>query len=226
MARGSNSRDGRAARSEGASTPRRDPRMVTVGFDMLATTTGFKWTQKQDLGEVSAKMTKALAPLDESQRKTLFESFESKGQTGYFLDKETVDYAKKEAGRLWDEVVSKDFDYLKAEFPDEFKGFTKDWAFGRPGSETATVEAKAKQIFVDEVVRRTSAIIRGAQGGDEGKSATKGWNNSYEAKVGLEYSANLNTNKSFSKVMTRGLNESVQIARDAITSRLIKILAP
>jgi hypothetical protein len=200
--------------------------MVTVGFDMLATTTGVKWTQKQDLGEVSAKMTKALAPLDESQRKTLFKSFESKGQTGYFLDKETVDYAKKEAGRLWDEVVSKDFDYLKAEFPDEFKGFTKDWAFGRPGSETATVESKAKQIFVDEVVRRTSAIIRGAQGGDEGASATKGWNNSYEAKVGLENSSRLNTNKSFSRVMTRGLNESVQIARDAITSRLIKLLAP
>jgi len=200
--------------------------MVTVGFDMLATTTGIKWTQKQDLGEVSAKMTKALAPLDESQRKTLFESFESKGQTGYFLDKETVDYAKKEAGRLWDEVVSKDFGYLKAEFPDEFKDFTKDWAFGRPGSETATVDSKARQIFVDEVVRRTSAIIRGAQGGEDGERAIKNWNTSYEGKVGLEYSANLKTNKDFTKVMSRGLNESVQIARDAITSRLIKILAP
>ena len=185
----------------------------------MAVTTGFKFANKSDVGDVSAKIAKGLSSLDDDTRSKVFATFDSKGETGYFLDKDTVDYAKSEAGRIWDESLSKEFAYLKAEFPDDFKAFTKDWAFSKR-SVTPTVEAKGKDIFQDAITRRVSALINGAKGGYDGTLAIKNYAKSsqyapYEYKAG-----SLNVSQ-FDKAVTKAMNEAVQVARDAVLSRLV-----
>jgi hypothetical protein len=216
MARGSNSRDGRVARSE---NPSYRQRVSDAFYSVTALTTGFKFGKQADLTDLSSKLTKGLANIDDEARTKLFDSFKSKGETGYFLDKETVEYAKKEASRRWDEYLSKDFAYLKAEFPEDFKEFTKDWAFSSR-SVTPTVEAKAKDIFLDAVVRRVSALVNGAKGGDDGKLAVKNYER-MQQYAPYEYKANQVENNRFKTAVRTNLNESVQIARDAILSRLV-----
>jgi len=208
--------EGRVARSEVPSYRQR----VSDAFYQVATlTTGFKFDKQADLGDLSSKLTKGLNAIDEETRTKLFDSFKSNGQTGYYLDKETVEYAKKEASRRWDEFLSKDFAYLKAEFPEDFKEFTKDWAFSKT-STTPTVEAKAKDIYLDAVVRRVSALVNGAKGGDDGKIAVKNYER-MQQYAPYEYQANQVENSRFKTSVRTNLNESVQIARDAILSRLV-----
>lgn len=216
MARGSNSREGRVARSETRSYRQR---VSDAFYAVTATTTGFKFDKPADLTDISKKLNKGLANIDDETRTKLFDSFKSQGQTGYFLDKETVDYAKKEASRRWDEYLSKDFDYLKAEFPEDFKEFTKDWAFS-PRSTTPTVESKAKDIFLDAVVRRVSALVNGAKGGDDGKTAIKNYNRMTQYAP-YEHDSKRVSNDRFKTSVLTNLNESVQIARDVILSRLV-----
>jgi len=210
------SKGGRVARSE---NPSYRQRVSDAFYSVSALTTGFKFGKQADLTDLSSKLTKGLANIDDETRTKLFDSFKSKGETGYFLDKETVEYAKKEASRRWDEYLSKDFAYLKAEFPEDFKEFTKDWAFS-PRSVTPTVEAKAKDIFLDAVVRRVSALVNGAKGGDDGKLAVKNYER-MQQYAPYEYKANQVENNRFKTAVRTNLNESVQIARDAILSRLV-----
>jgi len=210
------SKGGRVARSE---NPSYRQRVSDAFYSVAALTTGFKFGKQADLTDLSSKLTKGLANIDDETRTKLFDSFKSKGETGYFLDKETVEYAKKEASRRWDEYLSKDFAYLKAEFPEDFKEFTKDWAFS-PRSVTPTVEAKAKDIFLDAVVRRVSALVNGAKGGDDGKLAVKNYER-MQQYAPYEYKANQVENDRFKTAVRTNLNESVQIARDAILSRLV-----
>lgn len=210
------SKGGRVARSE---NPSYRQRVSDAFYSVAALTTGFKFGKQADLTDLSSKLTKGLANIDDETRTKLFDSFKSKGETGYFLDKETVEYAKKEASRRWDEYLSKDFAYLKAEFPEDFKEFTKDWAFS-PRSVTPTVEAKAKDIFLDAVVRRVSALVNGAKGGDDGKLAVKNYER-MQQYAPYEYKANQVENNRFKTAVRTNLNESVQIARDAILSRLV-----
>jgi len=217
MARGSNSRDGRSARSE--QPPSYRQRVSNAFFDVTAVTTGFKFANKSDVGSIASKMDKGLSSLDDDTRAKVFETFKANGQTGYYLDKETVDYAKKEAGRVWDETLSKKFAYLKAEFPEEFKEFTKDWAFSKT-STTPTVEAKGKDIFQDAITRRVSALINGAKGGEDGEIAVKNYERG-QRYAPYEYKAGSLNATDFSKAVTKAMNESVQIARDAILSRLV-----
>jgi hypothetical protein len=209
---------GRVARSE-SEPPSYRQRVANAFFDVTAVTRGFKFGKQADLTDLSSKLTKGLNAIDDETRTKLFDSFKSKGETGYFLDKETVEYAKKEASRRWDEYLSKDFAYLKAEFPEDFKEFTKDWAFS-PRSVTPTVEAKAKDIFLDAVVRRVSALVNGAKGGDDGKLAVKNYER-MQQYAPYEYKANQVENNRFKTAVRTNLNESVQIARDAILSRLV-----
>jgi hypothetical protein len=211
-------KEGRVARSE-SEPPSYRQRISNAFFDVAAVTRGFKFGKQADLTDLSSKLTKGLANIDDEARTKLFDSFKSKGETGYFLDKETVEYAKKEASRRWDEYLSKDFAYLKAEFPEDFKEFTKDWAFS-PRSVTPTVEAKAKDIFLDAVVRRVSALVNGAKGGDDGKLAVKNYER-MQQYAPYEYKANQVENSRFKTAVRTNLNESVQIARDAILSRLV-----
>ena len=208
--------EGRVARSE---VPSYRQRVSDAFYNVATLTTGFKFNKRADLGDLSAKMTKGLSAIDEETRTKLFDSFKANGQTGYYLDKETVEYAKKEASRRWDEFLSKDFAYLKAEFPEDFKEFTKNWAFSKT-STTPTVEAKAKDIYLDAVVRRVSALVNGAKGGDDGKLAVKNYER-MQQYAPYEYKADQVQNSRFKTAVTTNLNESVQIARDAILSRLV-----
>lgn len=208
--------DGRVARSE---VPSYRQRVSDAFYNVATLTTGFKFGKQADLGDLSAKLTKGLSAIDEETRTKLFDSFKANGQTGYYLDKDTVEYAKKEASRRWDEHLSKDFAYLKAEFPEDFKEFTKDWAFS-PRSVTPTVEAKAKDIYLDAVVRRVSALVNGAKGGDDGKLAVKNYER-MQQYAPYEYKSNQVQNDRFKTAVRTNLNESVQIARDVILSRLV-----
>jgi hypothetical protein len=207
---------GRTAKSE---QPSYRQRVSNAFFDVISVTRGFKFANKSDVGSIASKMNKGLSSLDDDTRAKVFETFGSKGQTGYFLDKDTVDYAKKEAGRVWDDTLSKKFAYLKAEFPNEFKEFTKDWAFSKT-STTPTVEAKGKDIFQDAITRRVSALINGAKGGEDGTLAIKNYAKSSQYAP-YEYDAGSLNATDFSKAVTKAMNESVQIARDAILSRLV-----
>lgn len=210
--------EGRVARSEGE-PPSYRQRVSNAFFDVTAVTTGFKFGNKSSVGDVSAKIAKGLSSLDDDTRSKVFETFDSKGETGYFLDKDTVGYAKSEAGRIWDESLSKEFAYLKSEFPDEFKAFTKDWAFSER-SVTPTVEAKGKDIFQDAIARRVSALINGAKEGYDGTLAVKNYAKSSQYAP-YEYDAgSLGVNR-FEKAVTKAMNESVQVARDAVLSRLV-----
>jgi hypothetical protein len=208
---------GRTAKSE--QPPSYRQRVSNAFFDVTAVTTGFKFANKSDVGSIASKMDKGLSSLDDDTRAKVFETFKANGQTGYYLDKETVDYAKKEAGRVWDDTLSKKFAYLKAEFPEEFKEFTKDWAFSKT-STTPTVEAKGKDIFQDAITRRVSALVNGAKGGEDGELAIKNYERG-QRYAPYEYKAGSLNATDFSKAVTKAMNESVQIARDAILSRLV-----
>jgi hypothetical protein len=211
-------KEGRVARSEGE-PPSYRQRVSNAFFDVTAVTTGFKFGNKSSVGDISAKISKGLSSLDDDTRSKVFDTFKSEGETGYSLDKDTVGYAKAEAGRIWDESLSREFAYLKAEFPDDFKAFTKDWAFSKR-SETPTVEAKGKDIFQDAIARRVSALINGAKGGDDGKIAIDDYEKSSKYAP-YEYKAGSLGLSQFDKAVTKAMNESVQVARDAVLSRLV-----
>ena len=219
MARGSNRRDGRVARSEGVPY---DPRKGNAFFDVMALTTGFKGDQKADLESVASKLEKGLSNLDEATKARVFDSFKSNGQTGYYLDKPTVDFVKEQAEFVWERKLQGPFRYLKYEFPDEFKEFTKDWAFS-PRSVTPTVEAKAKDIFLDAMVRRVSALINGAKGGDDGKLALKNYER-MQRYAPYEYQSNQTKSRDFQAAVTSALNDAVFLTREVVLNRMEKVL--
>lgn len=219
MARGSNRRDGRVARSEGVPY---DSGRSNAFFDVMALTTGFKGDQKTDLESVASKLEKGLGNLDEATKARVFDSFKSNGQTGYYLDKPTVDFVKEQAEFVWERKLQGPFRYLKYEFPDEFKEFTKDWAFSKT-STTPTVEAKAKDIFMDAMVRRVSALVNGAKGGDDGKLALKNYER-MQQYAPYEYKANQTKSRDFQTAVTSALNDAVFLTREVVLDRMEKVL--
>lgn len=216
---------GRAARSEGQPASNRQ-QVAEAVFNVLSTTAGMDFNKKYDLRDSVKKLDEGLKSLDDANRAKLFDSFKSKGQTGYYLDKETVDYARAEALRRWDNgTLRPSFDYLKAEFPEEFKEFTKDWAFSER-STTPTVEAKARDIFADAVIRRVSALVNGAKNDEDSEVAIKNYERSQQYAPYGDYKTGLTGNNRFKQAVTGGMNEAIQIARDVIASRLIAIVDP
>lgn len=219
MARGSNKREGRVARSE--IVPSGENR-GNAFFDVMALTTGFKPERKADLGSLASTLEKGLGNLSEETKARIFDSFKSNGQTGYYLDKPTVDFVKEQSEFIWDKQLKGAFRYLQYEFPDEFKEFTKDWAFSKT-STTPTVESKARSIFEDAMVRRVSALINGAKGGEDGQIAVKNYER-MQQYAPFEYDAGQTKSRDFQLAVTKALNDAVFLTREILLNRMEKVI--